>query len=1337
MIICVQQRNIMRTQKRSLSRLKTKVLLLCVLVFSLASPSAWAAPTLQLLSPTSNSCVPNSNPLQPGQLPGEDGIEAEFQISNVPLLLRFSESRGAEVRFSATVNGAPVGLTVSQLLPLQADTLEETEVIQLVAEEVSDGENLLLVVTAESTTPAGVVESVSQSVTFKLDRLPPAFDFSGQALDLLEQCSEAAAAQLLEIEPTVSDLFSNASLEVLDSASGCMLQRALIARDDCGAEGNAQELLLEARRPAEGPPEIMIEGIEEGETRLEATVAFFANTPDACLETLESTLSFEEAEAERFLSGTRITEAGEYQLSITATVCGQAPLNVTRNFRILEQPVANAGGPYAGLQGDVLILDGSGSFCPPELGGCQEYAWNFDLDDPFSRYGDGDSGGAVGEQVIFRPREVRDGVYRVGLRLTTQSGEVRFDFTTVDLGDITPVCDAGGPYRISQGVTLTLDGSESAPGTPEEEILAYDWDFGDGSSSGPIAGERGIFQSHRYRDEGVFTVTLTIYDEDSECQAETEVTVEDVTPFVAGLMVVDPPAPRDEFDPPQRFVEGDTLRFSAGSTSSEGNLGVPPIEPITAYSWDFGPNQASQTGPTLFSPLHQFTDSGDFEVCLTVSDRDSEARGCLPISVEDVDPLLPSPDAFSAIWPDFAFEGDELTFTAAGSRAGSLFDPLSCYHWDFGDGSEIPPVCNLEEVERRHIFNGDGEFQVTLEVADEDSRSAVTRPVYIDDARPDARFEIRGGVLFEGEEVLLSGAESEAGAPSDPIISYRWDFGDGTSEVGQRLDPLDPIETRHRWRNDGTYLVSLTVFDSDGSASTDERLVTVLNQPPWDGEIITDRAQVDFGELIRFEVRFTDVAADAVQIRWRMGEGTVFEGRRSVEHRYRELGIFTVRVFLDDGDGGVTELTYEIEVTPAGPSLTAPLQVEGHERSPLSFSVDARAAENGVGGFDGPIALRVLRSPRGMSWREELGEDPRDRRLSVSWTPGAGDAGRAIARFAARAPSGIERVVDVELIIRDTGGAALLAVGTGAAAGQVTRYTYSRDLERQLDRFEVDQIIDGGRLISDLLQWDQWLWMSSPLNNQVLVLSPYGEELLRRIPVSGRPYALAGGFGYLWAAGGSGGELTLIEPARLKVARQLLIPGLQGSSAALWLSDGERERLLLSGREGQLWLIDPSRAVAGQGQESVDVALPLEAPARRLYLWEEGTLVVALQGRAVVAWSSAALIDGRLEERWRINTHFALEDLAQVGEQLWGSSREGLRRFPVPVAGVQGEEDSIVDLEQRFSLVSLPDDLLGEPAVAVGGSRRVSNLSSALEPLSEQRGFGARLLYYLETPAED
>lgn len=81
---------------------------------------------------------------------------------------------------------------------------------------------------------------------------------------------------------------------------------------------------------------------------------------------------------------------------------------------------------------------------------------------------------------------------------------------------------------------------------------------------------------------------------------------------------------------------------------------------------------------------------------------------------------------------------------------------------------------------------------------------------------------------------LLSGAGSSDPDTTDNIVSYRFDFGDGSEPVTQTSS-----EVRHTYGSAGTYTAKLTVTDNKGASSEDQaaaqQTITVSAPPPPGG----------------------------------------------------------------------------------------------------------------------------------------------------------------------------------------------------------------------------------------------------------------------------------------------------------------------------------------------------------------------------------------------------------------------------------------------------------------------------------------------------------------------
>lgn len=83
--------------------------------------------------------------------------------------------------------------------------------------------------------------------------------------------------------------------------------------------------------------------------------------------------------------------------------------------------------------------------------------------------------------------------------------------------------------------------------------------------------------------------------------------------------------------------------------------------------------------------------------------------------------------------------------------------------------------------------------------------------------------------IYVGDVVTFNGSASYD--PDGTIVSYNWDFGDGTTGTG--------VTVSHTYAATGTYTVTLTVTDNDGATGIDTALVNISEKPAqvlcWSG----------------------------------------------------------------------------------------------------------------------------------------------------------------------------------------------------------------------------------------------------------------------------------------------------------------------------------------------------------------------------------------------------------------------------------------------------------------------------------------------------------------------
>ena len=187
---------------------------------------------------------------------------------------------------------------------------------------------------------------------------------------------------------------------------------------------------------------------------------------------------------------------GVHNIALTVTddegATGTDNVIVTVNAN--QPPVADAGPDQTVIIDQMVNFNGAGSSDPDGM--IDSFVWDF---------GDGSIPG-TGETAIHSYSIFGD--YEVELTVTDNGGAIASDtmLVTVTPPNQPPVADAGSDQAVMAGELVTFDGSASSD--PDGTIVTYAWDFGDGSTG------TGVTPTHTYLTTGIFTVSLTVTDDD-------------------------------------------------------------------------------------------------------------------------------------------------------------------------------------------------------------------------------------------------------------------------------------------------------------------------------------------------------------------------------------------------------------------------------------------------------------------------------------------------------------------------------------------------------------------------------------------------------------------------------------------------------------------------------------------------------------------------------------------------------------------------------------------------------------------------------------------------------
>jgi PKD repeat protein len=235
----------------------------------------------------------------------------------------------------------------------------------------------------------------------------------------------------------------------------------------------------------------------------------------------------------------------------------------------------------------------------------------------------------------------------------------------------------------------------------------------------------------------------------------------------------------------------------SGSTTTSGV--------ITSYQWNFG-DGGTATGMTA---SHTYALAGTYVVTLRVTN----SIGATNTKSQSVTVGQgANPTATFVMSPASPVIGQTINFNASASTpaAGRR---IAGYSWDFGDGTSGGGQTTA------HAYATAGTYTIVLVVTDDAGHYATaTQSVTVSNGNPTAQIVVTPPTATTGTPVSFIGSGSTP-APGRTIVSYSWDFGDGSKGSG--------ATTSHPYGSAGTYTVTLIVTDDQGKQGVATATVTI------------------------------------------------------------------------------------------------------------------------------------------------------------------------------------------------------------------------------------------------------------------------------------------------------------------------------------------------------------------------------------------------------------------------------------------------------------------------------------------------------------------------------
>jgi len=398
---------------------------------------------------------------------------------------------------------------------------------------------------------------------------------------------------------------------------------------------------------------------------------------------------------------------------------------------------------------------------------------------------------------------------------------------------------------------------------------SYNWDFGDGGTSTLVSPP-----AHVYNSFGNYTVSLIVKEQGcSDTLAKNNyIVIQNIQPdFIANITTI---------------CFGQTINFTDLSN------------PLTiSRTWNFGDGQTS----TLANPSHIYATAGTYTVSLL------NANGCGNSKVKNnYITILPSPvasftsdDSVSCIAP--------FSVNFSDNSAGAV-----SWNWNFGDGI----TSTLKNPS--HTYNSVGNYNVSLTITDVNGcTKTFTKNNYIKISPTIANFVASP---LQGCIPLTVNFTSTSLSPASPIISYHWDFGNGTATVAT------PNKS-NIYNVDGTYTIKLVVTSASGckDSITKTNYIKAGTKPTANFNVVTP--VICHGT----EAQFTDLSTGADSAHWvfDVNEGTFDTPKGAsmpfnpVLHAFPDTGTFFVKeVVFHNGCADSLQKNQIIHVLPPKPQFS-------------------------------------------------------------------------------------------------------------------------------------------------------------------------------------------------------------------------------------------------------------------------------------------------------------------------------------------------------------------------------------------------------------------------------
>ena len=309
---------------------------------------------------------------------------------------------------------------------------------------------------------------------------------------------------------------------------------------------------------------------------------------------------------------------------------------------------------------------------------------------------------------------------------------------------------------------------------------------------------------------------------------------------------------------------------------------------VFSYTWDFDDGNVTVVSAPVYIPviMHYYTNPGEYNVSLSVMDN----RGATNSTAQTVIVRGHVTASFSYFPPD-ATVRETIAFDASNSTTTE--GVIVSYEWDFDDGNKT--VVDTPFI--THYYTEAKEYAVALNVTDSsggwDVAHQLVNVTVSEKVAPKAAFTWLPTVPEAGQIVEFNASDSTP--DGGEIVSYFWDFGDGTTQTA-----ADPIVT-HVFQGFGDYVVLLNVTDDEGLSDDVNRSISVIERPVADFFFTPEEPRMC--NVVTLNASISDPRGGSIiSFKWTFEDNATVEFGAVVTHQFRRMGECYVSLNVTDSE---------------------------------------------------------------------------------------------------------------------------------------------------------------------------------------------------------------------------------------------------------------------------------------------------------------------------------------------------------------------------------------------------------------------------------------------------